>query len=152
MTLFANEEQLVTSNGNKVILTSHRIQMTDSDWGSSYSIVIFLEDISSIETRYKSNIIFLILGCLGILFGFYLSSQTYSGGSLNIGFIGGIILLALWWFSRKHVISISSDGGSSLNFQVGQMSKDQIENFTDNVQSAKEKRINQLYKNLTYSS
>ncbi|MDB5198745.1 MAG: hypothetical protein JWO92_708 [Chitinophagaceae bacterium] len=146
MTLLANEEQLVTSNGNKVILTTHRIQMTDSDWGSSYKIVIFLEDISSIETRFKSNIIFLILGCLGILFGFYFSSQRYNGSTLNIGFIGGIILLGLWLFSKKHVISVSSDGGNSLNFEVGQMSKEQIENFTDNVQSAKAKRINQLYK------
>src|ERR1035437_6886714 len=112
MTLFANEEQLVTSNGNKVILTSHRIQMTDSDWGSSYSIVIFLEDISSIETRYKSNIIFLILGCLGILFGFYLSSQTYSGGSLNIGFIGALVVFKKtcnkYFFGRGQLVKFPS--------------------------------------------
>ncbi len=146
MTLLPNEENLVTSNGNKLILTTHRIQLRDSDWGNSYSIVIFLEDISSIETRYKNNVVFLILGCGGILLGIYLSSQTYNGASLNVGFIAGVIFLLGWFFLRRHVISISSNGGSSLNFEVGQMSKDQIETFTDNVQSAKLKRLNQLYK------
>lgn len=144
MTLLPNEQELVTSNGNKVILTTHRIQLTDKDWGYSYSIEIFLEDISSVEIRYRSNIILLLLGCLGILVGLYLFAQ--SNDSVNYGFIAGIILLLIWWFSRRHIISISSDGGSSLNFEVGGMSSYLIEEFVGKVQLAKLNRVNQLYK------
>ena len=145
MTLLPNEQEIVTSNGNKVILTNLRIQMNDSNWGSSYSIEIFHEDISYVETRYKSNIVFLILGCLGILYGLYAASQSY-GESLNAGFILGAVFLIMWWFSRRHVISISSDGGSSLNFEVGQMSREQIDNFISKVQTAKLRRVNQLHR------
>ncbi|HEV8083378.1 MAG TPA: hypothetical protein VGP55_09265 [Chitinophagaceae bacterium] len=146
MTLLPNEEKLLISNDEKVILTTHRIRMADSQWYNSFSIVIFLEDISSIETKYRGNILILIFSCLEILSGFYFSWQKYGYSPLNFNFIGGIFLLLFWWFSRKHIISISSNGGSTLNFQVDQMSKGQIENFIYNLQSAKTKRIDRLYK------
>lgn len=146
MILLPGEEKLVTSNGEKIILTNHRIYMADSDWYSSFSIVIFLEDISSIQTKYVGNIVFLILGCLALSSGIYGSFQNYPHGSFNFGYIGGAILFLLWWLSRRNLISISSHAGSSLNFQVEQLSKEQIENFIFKIQSAKAKRINRLYK------
>ena len=98
MILLPNEEKLVASNGDKVIFTTNRIRMTASDWYGFYSIVLFPEDISSIEIKYKGNIIFLILGCLGISSGLYFSLQKYESGSPNFGFIGGIALMFFWWF------------------------------------------------------
>jgi hypothetical protein len=146
MNLLPNEEQVVTSNSEKIILTNLRIQMTDEYWGSSYKIVLFLEDISSIEQRFKSNVIFLLLGCLGFIAGLYISSQSYNEGSFNIGYVAGAVFIVLWWFSRRHVVSISSDSGRALTFEVGQMSKDLIDSFIDDVQLAKLKRVNQLFK------
>lgn len=61
MKLLPNENKLLTLNEDKIILTNLRIQMTDSVWGQSFSISIFLEDISSIESKYKSNIVQLII-------------------------------------------------------------------------------------------
>jgi len=141
MQLLPNEEKLLTSNGDKIILTNHRILMTDSVWGQSFSIIIFLENISSIEKKYKSNILFLIGGALIVLVGFYAGNQDTVGGLV----LGGIFI-AIWWLTRKHVISISSNGGSSLNFMLQGMSDDKINDFVHKVSIAKQTRVNQLHK------
>jgi hypothetical protein len=52
-----NENVILTSNNDKVILTDHRIHMKVKDWGIDYSIGIFLEDISSIEVQKQFDIV-----------------------------------------------------------------------------------------------
>jgi len=153
MKLLPNELELVTSNENKIILTNHRIQMTDSVWGQSFFISIFLEDISSIETKYKSNLLFLILAVLFVLGGIFAAVNGGGGGQGSGGggtFIAGLIIggifFALWWFTRKHVISIGSNGGASLNFMVQGMGNEKINDFVHKVSLAKQTRVNQLFK------
>ena len=146
MKLLPNEEKLITSNADKIILTNHRIQMTDSVWGQSFTISIFLEDISSMEIKYKSNILFIILGVICVLGGVYTAGQHGGSEAMIGGLVLGGIFFALWWFTRKHIISISSDGGASLNFMVQGMGKDKIADFIHNVSLAKQTRVNQLHK------
>jgi len=141
MKLLQNEEGLIASNAGKINLTTHRIFMKDEIWGNSYSISIFLEDISSVEIKFKSNPIIMILGVLACLAGFFAGKQAIIGG-----IVVGCILIAIWWFTRKHVIIVSSNGGSNLSFIVEGMSEDKINDFTDSIQEAKLKRVNQLYK------
>lgn len=144
MKLLPNELEVVTSNDNKIILTNHRIQMNDSMWGQSFFISIFLEDISSIETKYKSYIFFLILAGISVLGGIF---GVVSGNEeAFLSLIFGGIFFAAWWFTRKHVISISSNGGSSLNFIVQGMGNEQINDFVYKVSLAKQTRVNQLHK------
>jgi len=138
MKLLPNEEKLITSDNNNIVLTNYRIQMTDSEWGQSFSISIFLENISSIEIKYKSSIILLILGAICAIGSIYLKNPE--------GFIICAILFAAYWFTRKHIISISSDGGSSLSFLVQGMDDEKINDFVHNVSLAKQTRVNQLYK------
>lgn len=145
MKLLPNEEKLITSNKDKIILTNHRIQMTDSVWGQSFTISIFLEDISSLEIKYKSYILFIILGVICLYGGVYMAGQEESEAMIG-GLVLGGIFFALWWFPRKHIISISSDGGASLNFMVQGMGDDKIADFIHNVSLAKQTRVNQLHK------
>ncbi len=56
-----DEEILVTSNQDTIVLTNQRIHMSDKQWGRTYQITIFLENISSIEVLYKSNPLFIII-------------------------------------------------------------------------------------------
>ncbi|WEK36327.1 MAG: hypothetical protein P0Y53_02335 [Candidatus Pseudobacter hemicellulosilyticus] len=146
MKLLPNESPLLTSNGDKIILTDQRIQQTDKDWGNAYSITLFLEDISSVETRYKSNIIFLVLGLIGLLAGIaiYMQDQQTNGNVFNFGFVVGIVLLMVWWFTRRHVILISSNGGGAIHFEINQMSWADVQDFIYTVQLAKAGRVNRL--------
>jgi hypothetical protein len=146
MKLLPNEEKLITSNADKIILTNHRIQMTDSVWGQSFTVSIFLEDISSIEIKYKSNILLIILGVICVLGGFYMAGQSRGSEGMIGGLVLGAIFFAIWWFTRKHIISIASDGGASLNFMVQGMGDEKINDFIHNVSLAKQTRVNQLAK------
>ena len=146
MKLLPNEEKVLTSNDDKIILTNYRIQMMDKEWGQAFNISIFLEDISSIEVKYKSHIYLLIIGIICVLAGFYMGGQHSGSNSLIGGLVLGGIFIAIWWFTRSHVISIGSDGGSSLNFLVTGMSEDAINDFTDKLSLAKYNRVNLLQK------
>lgn len=145
MKLLQNEEKLQSSNADKIVLTNQRILMQEEVWGKSYKISIFLEDISSIETHFKSNTLFLIIGIILAVAGLLLNSTGIEDTSA-IGLIIGGIFIALWWFSRKHLVTIASNGGSSLNVFVQQMSEEKIEELVTIVQEAKLKRVNELFK------
>ncbi len=58
--------------------------------------------------------------------------------------LGAIVFALVWWSTRRHVVSLSSDGGSSLDFRVSGMSNVQIEDFTHQLSLAKLERIQQL--------
>lgn len=145
MKLLPNEEKLITSNEDRIILTNFRITKRDEIWGKSYRISIFLEDISSIEVHFKSNIILLSIGILLILAGGVIGDLGGAESSAGPLLLGGIFI-AIWWFSRKHIVTVSSDGGSSLNILVKGMSDAKIEDFITSIQEVKLKRINELYK------
>lgn len=145
MKLLPNEEVLTTSNDDKIILTNHRIQMTCPVWGESYSISIFLDDISSIVIKNKRNVLFIVL-CVICLVGGVCMAIEGASESMIVGLVLGGLFFALWWFSRKYIISISPDGGASLNFMVQEMGEETINEFIHDVSLAKQSRINQLYK------
>lgn len=145
MKLLPNEEKLITSNEDRIILTNFRITKRDEIWGKSYRISIFLEDISSIEVHFKSNIILLSIGILLILAGGVIGDLGGAESSAGPLLLGGIFI-AVWWFSRKHIVTVSSDGGSSLNILVKGMSDAKIEDFITSIQEVKLKRMNELFK------
>jgi hypothetical protein len=143
MKLLTNEHILVSSDKEKVILTNQRIQLNNRSWGQAYSINIFLEDISSVETKYRSYLILVLLGLISVAGGVYLA-EIEGSESLYVGFALGGFFLLVWWLTRTNVISITPNGGSSLNFVVKGMSDDKITDFVFNVSQAKLDRVNQL--------
>jgi hypothetical protein len=145
MTLLPGENKLITSDNDRMILTNYRITKRDEIWGKSYKISIFLEDISSIEVHFKSHIVLLIIGVLMLLAGLGMSIEAGPIVSVGSIVVGGIFI-AIWWFSRKHIVSISSDGGSTLNILAKGMSDSKIDDFITSVQEAKLKRMSQLCK------
>jgi len=139
MNLLENENEIISLNGKRIILTNYRIIQNDQLAGKSYSISIFLENISSIENQYKSSPVYLIIAGVAFIGGIGYES-------LMVGVIAGLIFVALWWFSRKHLITIKSNGGSSLNILAEKMKKKDIENFVFNIVKAKSERINKIHK------
>jgi len=146
MKLLPNEEQLFISKNKKMILTNHRVQLVEREWGQSSSITIFLEDISSIETKFKSDIWLLILAPLLVLGGFYVGGFVVDDIATVAGGILGLLSIATWWSTRKRLISISSDGGAQLNFAPHGMDTDKINELVQAVLIAKKARVDQLHK------
>jgi hypothetical protein len=144
MQLLPNEEILVSSNEDKVILTSQRIYTSDKEWGRSHEITIFLKNVSSIEMLYKSNPLLLVLAATCFLIGLYTSSSGHgSGTALQNGcFVFSIILLVFWFYSKDRIVTIASNGGSRLNFRVAGMKTPEVADFIDKVIAAKAARAN----------
>jgi len=147
MMLLSKEEELVSSNEGKIILTNQRIHLADREWGNAYNITIFLEDISSIEMRYSSYILFIILGIIAALICSYSFLNGNDGPSAGISLIATIVFFVLYWFSRKHIVSITSHGGKALNFEAASLPEYEMQKFLTKVQEAKLQRLYQL-KNL----
>ncbi|WP_118952736.1 hypothetical protein [Taibaiella helva] len=147
MILFPDEQELISSNGHKVVLTSQRIHMNSQSWGYAYQVTLFLEDISSVTLRYKSNVAFIVVAILCFLCSvpalLYFDSDN---SSFTASLVTGLVFLTLWWFSRKHLVSIHPHGGRPLEFEVDTISGLQLENFLHKLQWAKAQRINKLYR------
>ena len=146
MQLLPDEEALVRSNQDKIILTSHRIHQTAKQWGRSYQITIFLENISSTEKVYKSNPLYLALSTLGLVIGMTTYDRAFDEKLAFGAFIAAVVFLLLWVNTRRHVVTISSNGGAKLNFLVEGMADEQVQDFFDKLEAAKAARMNQLFR------
>jgi len=144
MNLLSNELILVKSNDDTIILTNLRIHMTSRKWGRSYQTTIFLEDISSIENVYKSNLSYLVFAIIAFLAGVvYLTSRDLVL-YIYMSFILGGIFLTLWLRNRGQQVTFCSKGGSSLTFFVDRINREQVEEFIQKVEEARLQRIRHL--------
>jgi hypothetical protein len=50
-----------------------------------------------------------------------------SGSAFFSSLIFPGILFAIWWFTRSHVISITSNGGTKLNIEIHVMKQNEID-------------------------
>lgn len=143
MKLLPNEEVITSSDAQNVILTTERIYRIDAVWGSSYQVSICLEDISSIESKYTSRVWLIVIAVVVVAMGFAFSDRNSSAlmGSIVIA----IACIIAWYMSRRHIISISSDGGAALNFEVTGMSTDAIDDFIYNVSLAKAAKVKRVF-------
>ena len=115
MNLFLNEEFLVRSNNDRILLTTHRIQLTSNDWGSSYRNVLFLDDISSIEKRSSSLFLAFVIGIFLLIGGTYtpiiFRYVPFNEAVFFMSTMWGIILLGivfkLFFTGRLEWLSIS---------------------------------------------
>ena len=145
MMLLPGEEELVRSNGGKIVLTNLRIYMNTPEGSGTYSISMFLEKISSVESRYKSNPLLGIIGLIVIGMGLFAATGTGDNNVASIIFIiAGLLCIAMYYASRKHVVTIMSDGGRALEFEAGSVGAGEIDKFLKDVQEAKLARVKTL--------
>lgn len=114
-----NEELLLESTNHQVKLTTHRLRYYETSRKNADFTSIMLDKISSVELMYyKPSIWMLILGIL------------------TLPILVGIIILLIFFLSRKHVVSVTSDGGKSILFETQGMKRQFLEDFIDEVEAA----------------
>ncbi len=114
-----NEKVILESDNNQLRLTTHRLRYHEAASSKSDYTSIMLDKISSIELKYyKSSIWLLIIGIL------------------TIPIVVGIILIIIFFNSKKHVVSVTPDGGKPIIFETNGMKREFIEDFIDKVESA----------------
>lgn len=119
MDMFQNEELIMESNNKQVYLTSHRVRCYESTKKNANFISIMLDRVSSVElTYYKSSIWLLIIGIV------------------TIPIVVGVILIIMYFASKKHVISITPDGGKPIIIQTFGMKRERMTEFITKVEEA----------------
>lgn len=113
-----NEKVILESDNNQIRLTTHRLRYSESARSSSDFTSIMLDKISSIElTYYKSSIWLLIIGII------------------TTPVIVGIILIIIFFTSKRHVVSVTPDGGKPIIFETKGMKREFLEDFIDKVEA-----------------
>ena len=146
MNLINNETVVMEAGGEKVfiILTSHRIRQESKSWSNLQIKSISLEHISSCEYQKTSKPILLILGILGIIFGwYYIASYYYFVTPESIFFIAlGIILVIAYFLSFSKGIIVASNS-MKIKINTTGMKEENIQSFITKLEISKEnKRIN----------
>ncbi|KAB1064735.1 hypothetical protein [Salibacter halophilus] len=114
-----NEKLITESNNKQIRLTTHRLRYHETPKRNSNFTSIMLDKISSIElTYYKSNVWLLIIGII------------------TIPVLIGIVLIIIYYKSKRHVVSITPDGGKPIIFETKGMKRNFLESFIDKVEAA----------------
>lgn len=144
MNLLANEQTILTSNENRVTLTNLRLNISTKEWKNT----IFLEDISSIEVRSKSNFIFLTLGILVLLFavGLTINGTTENSSANWLAYPISLLMFFLYFRTKENIISITPNGGKAIHISVRKINNEQTEDFIEKIQVAKVERLKEIYK------
>lgn len=150
MNLLQNEIELyVSATKNNVTLTNFRLVREELRYGSDYHLSVFLEDISSIELHYKSNLKILFLGILILLYAFYnMLFKNYAPVELKLSLLFfGTLFVIIWWFTRIFAISVKPNGGERIDCEFNAASNNNIREFLTAIEQAKLDRINSLHHN-----
>jgi len=130
-------ESIITqSNDKTVTLTNYRIRFQSSGSGKAHIVSILLEKISSIEIHYKSKMFLLIIGILLMVSGLFMGANNM-GQVMVLGIVLGGLFILFYLLTRKHVVSVASDGGVKINFHTKGMKRETLLDFVNQIEKAK---------------
>jgi hypothetical protein len=141
LTLFPGEQIITQSSDCAVTLTTHRICYEYREWGRFSEQSIMLEHITSCENYYSTQIWMLIAGVICVL-GAFLEGLNHDPSLLTGGLLLALVLGFLYWLTRQNFIVISSPS-TSMVIKV-KIKKENVRNFVNNVEQARNKRISTL--------
>jgi hypothetical protein len=137
--LFEGEVFITMSDNKKVVLTNRRLRLNNSTrFGRSHIISIMLEKISSIEIHYRSWPLFLLAGIGLVLIGLAAGTQN-QGEAMMAAMLLGLVFIAVYLLTRKHIVTIASDGGAKIHFHTKGMKRASLMEFINKIENAKSK-------------
>ncbi len=128
--LLQDEKVITKSKEGSTILTNYRIQYSDKKWGKAYTSSILLKNISAIEINYRSNVLLLIVAALSF-FGVLMV-----GEGLILGISISTIFLLIFLLTRRHYVSISSNGSVKINLLIKGMKSNKVLEFLNKIEQA----------------
>jgi hypothetical protein len=142
MNLLKDELIITSTTDNIIILTNHRIRSNNShSWGHSNTTSIMLEKVSSIQLTYKSYPILLLVAGLLALASLAIYIQQMANGEMFVPLVFTIICVIAYFSTRKHVCVVASDGGARIIFETNNMKKEELLNFIDKIEQAKQDNV-----------
>lgn len=128
------EETIVTSlDKDNLTLTTKRVRYNSVVWGNSNLISITLQSIASCGLVTKSWPVLLIFALLAFL----VSLSLLGSSEFVMPLIAAVVLLGIYFFTRRSVISIASNGGEVILVPIKRMKREDIISFIEAVEREK---------------
>jgi len=136
---FENETIIAESDDKQILLTNKRIrQLIDGE----RLISIMLNKVSAISS-YRFHMPMLLVAAIILLVIGTMSIVTERDQEMGVmSLVIGVGLLLFYWFTRKHVVTVTSDSGSKLMFRTRGMKQEAIFKFINQIEEAKSKYTN----------
>ncbi|MBQ21661.1 MAG: hypothetical protein CMD31_12975 [Flavobacteriales bacterium] len=138
--ILEGESIITQSNDKTVTVTNKRVRYQASSSGKAHIVSIMLEKISSIEIHYKSKVFILIIGILLAAAGLFMGANNV-GSAMILGLVLGGLFILIYLLTRKHVVSIASDGGAIIYFQTKGMKREVLLDFINKIEKAKSEKL-----------
>jgi len=134
--LLEDEEILYSSNDKTITLSNKRIRQSSSTIGAGYFLSIPLENISTIELHYTSRPVLLAAGIICIVAGLALGISG-AGMALGLAVVTGAAFILFYFLSRKHILTVASNGGARMNILTTGISNDAMLAFANTIENAR---------------
>lgn len=139
-TILPGEEQLLAVNEEELVLTTRRIHIDDMNHGSTD---LPLEQVNNVNIERRGYKVLLFSGAICLLIGFSLWGAD-NNSQFQLLLIAGVFQLIFWWATRTRVLSVASDKGTVSRFDVDELSEEDISGLVDDIQIARNKRLNEI--------
>jgi hypothetical protein len=126
-------QQIVKTSENGILtLTTKRVRYDSIVWGQSNLISITLGSVASCGLVTKSYPLLLILSAIALVVSF-----TQQSRALPLLILIAAVLFAAYFFTRRSVISVASNGGGAILTPTKGMKREDIISFIDAVEREK---------------
>ena len=136
MNLLPDEHVIGNLNG-MLVLTTQRIRYDRARFGHSHIISITLNSIASCQLVTKTKPLLLLISACFLPLSLVCYMYTYMMWSALFVLGLSLVPVALYFNSRRAMISIASSGGTKIHMPVNRMNRDSIVAFIDAVEQAK---------------
>jgi hypothetical protein len=130
-----NEKAIIETDGNVLVLTSHRVRYNATAMSTSDFMSIMLEEVASCGIVKKTRPILLVIAFGFAILALYVWSKSSVNAIAGPMVMAGIFGLAYYLTIRK-MLEIAS-AGSSILVNVSKMGMTQIIEFVDELEIAK---------------
>lgn len=140
--LMPDESILTYSDNGLVTLTTHRIRYANKIWGQSNHISMMLENVSAIQVVYLSYPFLWIIGVVIGLIGLLITTTEKGGGPemFITGFLAFFLIVG-YFISRRHIFSITADGGTKIIFRTENVATAAMIDLMNKIETAKADRL-----------
>ena len=130
--LLVDEQIVLSSDNDALILTTKRVRYQSTVWGSSELVSITLGSVASCGFETKSYPITLILAAILLVVAF-----VQRGSIAEYLVLLSVVFIIAYFLTRRAVLSISSNGGQSIVVPTKGMNQDSITKFIDALEKQK---------------
>jgi hypothetical protein len=135
MRLLANEKMIIETDERELVLTSHRVRYHVTSMGNAEFMSIMLDEVASCGIVKKTKPLLIVLAAIFALMGLYAYVNVSHNAAIMFIVIAAVLGVAYFGSIRK-LLEIGS-AGSSILVNVSKMNLNQIIEFVDELESAK---------------